>query len=90
MFGIPIPQILSGPGPDRLYHNLSEEAHMVLSYLLAALIVVHIAGSLRHHFIKRNDVMRRMWFGTRATRPSEAGQPATADSHPPTAIGAGR
>ena len=37
---------------------------MIASYLLAALIVVHIAGSLRHHFIKRNDVMRRMWFGS--------------------------
>ena len=65
LFGIPIPQLLSGPGPDRIYHNLFEEAHMILSYLLAALIVVHIAGSLRHHFIKRNDVMRRMWLGAR-------------------------
>jgi cytochrome b len=37
---------------------------MIASYLLAALIVVHIAGSLRHHFVKRNDVMRRMWFGS--------------------------
>ena len=65
LFGIPIPQLLSGPGPDRIYHDLFEEAHMILSYLLAALVVVHIAGSLRHHFIKRNDVMRRMWFGAR-------------------------
>jgi cytochrome b561 len=63
LFGIPIPQLLSGPGPDRFYHNFFEEAHMITSYLLAALIVVHVAGSLRHHFIKRNEVMRRMWFG---------------------------
>ena len=48
----------------------SKKSHMITSYLLAALIVVHIAGSLRHHFVKRNDVMRRMWFGS--TAPQDA------------------
>ena len=52
---------------------------MIASYLLAALVVVHIAGSLRHHFIKRNDVMRRMWFGsTAAARRMPARTPASA------------
>jgi len=60
VFGIPIPQIVTSQ--DRALHNLLEEWHMILSYLLAALIVVHIAGALRHHFLKRNDVLRRMWF----------------------------
>jgi cytochrome b561 len=62
LFGIPIPQIVR----DRALHDLLEESHMITSYLLAALIVVHIAGSLRHHFIKRNAVMRRMWLGSTA------------------------
>jgi cytochrome b561 len=62
LFGLPIPQILS-PG-NRALHDFFEEAHLISSYLLAALVVVHIAGSLRHHFFKRNDVMRRMWFGS--------------------------
>ena len=53
LFGLPIPQIVSSG--DRALHNFFEESHMIASYLLAALIVVHIAGSLRHHFIKRND-----------------------------------
>jgi cytochrome b561 len=88
LFGIPIPQLLSGPGPDRLYHNLAEEAHTITSYLLAALIVVHIVGSLRHHFIKRNDMMRRMWFGNRADRSAQAG-PAPANTRPTTPVGAG-
>jgi cytochrome b561 len=61
LFGLPIPEIVTSR--DRALHNLFEETHMIASYLLAALIVVHIAGSLRHHFIKRNSVMRRMWFG---------------------------
>ena len=45
--------------------RLFEESHMILSYLLAALIVVHLAGALRHHFFKHNDVLRRMWFAVK-------------------------
>ncbi len=62
LFGLPIPPIVT----DRAMHDFYEEAHTISSYLLAALVVVHIVGSLRHHFFKRNDVMRRMWFGHRA------------------------
>jgi cytochrome b561 len=64
LFGLPIPQLTS-PG-NRTLHDVLEETHMITSYLLAALVVVHIAGSLRHHFIKRNAVMRRMWLGSAA------------------------
>jgi cytochrome b561 len=62
LFGLPIPQIVGSA--DRALHNIFEESHTIASYLLAAVIVVHIAGSLRHHFVKRNDVMRRMWFAS--------------------------
>ncbi|MBX9773772.1 MAG: cytochrome b [Xanthobacteraceae bacterium] len=61
LFGIPIPQLVANQ--DRALHDILEETHTITSYLLAALIVVHIAGSLRHHFSKRNDVLRRMGFG---------------------------
>jgi cytochrome b561 len=66
LFGLPIPQIVTSR--DRALHDFFEEAHMIASYMLAALIVVHIAGSLRHHFFKRNTVMRRMWFGASGAR----------------------
>ena len=49
---------------DRATHNLFEEWHTILSYLLALLILVHVVGALRHHLVKHNDVLRRMWFGT--------------------------
>jgi cytochrome b561 len=68
LLGIAVPQIVQ----DRAWHKFFEESHMILSYLLAALIVVHLAGALRHHFIKRNDVLRRMWFGTKQPAPSES------------------
>lgn len=63
LLGLPVPQIVH----DRAYHDLFEGSHAILSYLLAALIVVHLLGSLRHHFVKRNDIMRRMWFGLRTS-----------------------
>lgn len=65
LLGLSIPQIVQ----DRAFRNLYEESHVILSYLLAALIVVHIAGALRHHFIKHNDVLGRMWFGARTAAP---------------------
>ena len=44
---------------ERGTRRLVEEAHVVLAYLLAAVVVVRIAGALRHHVVKKNDVLRR-------------------------------
>ena len=32
--------------------------------LLAAVALIHVIGALRHHIFKRNDVLRRMTWGT--------------------------
>jgi cytochrome b561 len=40
---------------------------VVLSYVLGILVIVHVIGALRHHLVKRTDVLRRMWFGSRNT-----------------------
>ncbi len=59
LFGlVRVPAITSGG--DRVMHDLYEKSHEILSYLLAALVVVHIVGALRHHFVKRNNVLRRI------------------------------
>jgi len=60
LFGISLPLIYTSH--DRAVHELLEDGHKILAYLLAAIIVVHIAGALRHHFIKHNNVLRRMWW----------------------------
>jgi cytochrome b561 len=39
---------------------------MVLAYLLAAIVLIHVVAALRHHMLKRNDVLRRMIWSTRA------------------------
>jgi len=59
LFGIGIPLIVQ----DRALRPLLEESHKIIAYLLAALVVVHVAGALRHHFVKRNTVLRRMTVG---------------------------
>ena len=38
-------------------------AHWVLTKVLAASLLLHIAGALKHHIIDRDMTLRRMWFG---------------------------
>jgi cytochrome b561 len=42
--------------------------HYFLSRLLMALIALHIGGALYHTFIRRDHLLRRMWFGRRNQR----------------------
>ncbi len=76
LLGLPIPQIVQ----DQSWHGLFEQSHTILSYLLALLIVVHVAGALRHHVFKHNDVLRRMWFGRGGARAAEPTFGSTARS----------
>jgi cytochrome b561 len=61
LFGIDVPPLVTTV--ERPVRQWIEGSHMVLAYVLAALVVIHIIGALRHHFIKRNDVLRRMTWG---------------------------
>jgi cytochrome b561 len=45
---------------DRSLHGPMEQAHVWLSYALALLVVVHIAGAYYHLFWRKDDVMQRM------------------------------
>lgn len=58
---IPWPDIAA---PDEALHEVAEEIHETLVYALVVLLIVHVAAALRHHFLKRNDVLLRMWRGT--------------------------
>jgi cytochrome b561 len=58
LFGAPVPLIYVSS--DRAMHGLLEDSHRILAYVLAALVLVHVIGALRHHFIKRNDLLVRM------------------------------
>ena len=62
--GVDVPAIVTTV--DRSVRQWIEESHMVLSYLLAAVVLVHVIGALRHHMLKHNDVLRRMIWSARA------------------------
>ena len=58
-----IPQFTS---PDKAAANAYENRHILFAYVLLALIVLHVAAALWHHFIKRDQVALRMIKGTSA------------------------
>lgn len=55
-----VPQITS---PDKAAANAYEERHIFFAYVLLALIALHFAAGVWHHFIKRDRVVARMIDG---------------------------
>jgi cytochrome b561 len=52
-----VPQLI---GPNKGVQDSAELVHLMLFWTLLVVLVVHVAAALRHHFIRRNDVLRRM------------------------------
>lgn len=68
-FGVlPLPDLV---GKDKELGELLEEVHEFLSYTLLALVGAHIAGALKHHFVERDDTLRRMTFRYRPTKATD-------------------
>lgn len=64
LFGfLPVPLITRTP--DKAWHDVLEDVHRVLAYLLLGIIIVHVIAAARHHFYKKNDVLRRMVWTSR-------------------------
>jgi cytochrome b561 len=58
LFGIDVPPIVTTV--DRTVRQWLEESHLVLAYVLAVIVLIHTLAALRHHMLKRNNVLRRM------------------------------
>ncbi|MBS0342678.1 MAG: cytochrome b, partial [Proteobacteria bacterium] len=54
---VPLPAIAP---VDRHVTDVASAVHLVLGILLIALVAIHVVAALRHHFIKRDDVLVRM------------------------------
>jgi cytochrome b561 len=54
---IPLPSVVA---PDKHIAELAALVHLSLFIILAALLVLHLAAALRHHFIKKNNLLARM------------------------------
>jgi cytochrome b561 len=60
-FGIvPLPDLV---GPDKPTAEWLKAVHHWLAYALAALVALHVAAALKHHFIDRDGLIRRMTPG---------------------------
>ena len=60
-------------GPDKELKSFAHEVHETGFYLLAALVLLHIAAALKHHFVDHDATMARMIPGLpdpTASRPS--------------------
>lgn len=57
-FGVlPLPDFVP---KDKELGELLEEVHGWLAYGLAALVLAHVAGALKHHFVDRDGLLARM------------------------------
>jgi cytochrome b561 len=62
LFGlISLPSI--SPKGSRWGHAAGD-IHDWLLYVLLAVIVIHVAAALYHHYVKRDQVVGRMWFNS--------------------------
>lgn len=46
--------------PNEAQFNLFAEIHEWLGYGLIATIILHVSAALKHHFINKDDILRRM------------------------------
>jgi cytochrome b561 len=54
--------------------------HYATSRLLMALIALHVSGALYHTLLRRDGLLRRMWFGRRAVAAAADSIPASSRS----------
>ncbi len=77
---INLPAIVSA---DKDLKHLAHEVHEFLAWTIIALLLAHVAGALKHHFIDRDDTLRRMlpFVRPRAETPvAPAPQPEPTDT----------
>jgi cytochrome b561 len=64
LFGLPYLPVQG----NKALGGFSHEAHEVLGYVMIALIALHVAAALKHHFADRTRLIARMWPGGAAAR----------------------
>ncbi len=61
-FFLPMPDFVA---TDRALQEAAAEVHEALTTSLLIVVLAHVAGALRHHFLLHDDVLRRMVTGRR-------------------------
>ncbi len=60
-FGQTLPFVPQSEGVSAVFAGL----HWIFTKVLALSIFLHIAGALKHHFVDKDDTLRRMWFSSK-------------------------
>ncbi len=60
-----LPAVFSGaaPYPSNFFEYLPRMGHGLSSWLLLALVALHFGAALFHQFVKKDNLLARMWFG---------------------------
>jgi cytochrome b561 len=86
VFGVlPLPDFVPKSKP---LADVLEVTHATLAWLLASLVVVHVAAALKHALVDRDGLLGRMWFAPRVrpdVRTSRAQPQGRAPRVPPEA-----
>ncbi len=56
-WAVPLPPLI---GPDRALVPVLATSHVLMGWALSALIVLHVAAALHHHFVRRDRMLVRM------------------------------
>ncbi len=51
--------------PSKSLAKLMNQSHETIAWVLIVLIVLHIAGAIKHHFIDKDNVLKRMLPGSK-------------------------
>ena len=51
------------PYPDDFFQYLPRMGHGLTSWLLVGLVVLHFGAAMYHQFIRKDNLLSRMWFG---------------------------
>ena len=51
--------------PDKQLAGIMEDVHTTLAYVLAATVTLHVVAAIKHHFVLRDDTLKRMLPFTR-------------------------
>jgi len=58
-FGVAVPKFAVAKGSPLA--EAAHEGHELLGYTMLALVALHVAAALRHHFVLRDGVLLRIW-----------------------------
>lgn len=50
-------------GSDRQMSDILHEAHEILVFALIGVVALHVAAALFHHFVRKDDILKRMMPG---------------------------